>query len=381
MTSLVKYSHLDEHREFLSHNRYAAAIVFNILDRFLTIDSILDLGCGIGVWMQAALAKPGRTVLGVDLETFAPEDLVAPSETIVNTAIDRPVELHRRFDLTLCLETAEHIQPERATEVVSNCVRHSDIILFSAAIPGQGGLHHINEQPPEYWQCLFDQAGYDVVDIIRPLIWCDPEIPLWYRQNMLLFVNRKAASTLELLRAEAAKIPIPLQRAHPDLVHWQAQELARYKAELHEAEQQRTRLQRREGSDSPKAKLRSEELQADLDAQNEYSRQALFEAWQLIHRLRSEREAERVRLQTIDRHRLAERLAAAEAALANAMEGALVHAEGAQVQAMKGQLSKALSDAERDKLAMRQQFLSSLSWRVTAPLRLFGKFLLRLKIP
>src|SRR5271165_995678 len=225
-------SHLREHGQLRIQNHYAATILFNILDRLLRIDSLLDLGCGIGTWMEAALIKPGREIVGIDLETFAPNELLVPASAIINATLDQPIDLHRRFDIVLCLETAEHIEPEGAAAVVSNCVRHSDVILFSAAIPGQGGLHHVNEQPPEYWQRLFDQAGYDVLDIIRPLIWYHTGIPAWYRQNMLLFVNRKACSTIEFLRSEANKIPIPLHRAHPDHFQWQARELAQCQAQL-----------------------------------------------------------------------------------------------------------------------------------------------------
>jgi SAM-dependent methyltransferase len=322
-TYLATYSHRDEHRELLLQNRYAAAIVFNILDRLVAIDSVLDLGCGIGVWMEAARVKPGRVVLGLDLEEFAPEDLVTPSETIVNIAIDRQIDLQRHFDLAICLETAEHIEVRSAPDLVSNCVRHSDIILFSAAIPGQGGLHHVNEQPPEYWQDLFGQAGYEVVDIIRPLIWHDARIPVWYRQNMLLFVNRNSNTTLGLLRAEARKGSVPLHRPHPDLFHWQAVELARCKAELADA------------------KLRSEELQADLETQREYSGRALSKAWRLIQKLQSEREPEQ-----------AEQLAAAH---------------------------RALALAEREKFNLRREFQNSVSWRLTEPVRAVGELLLRLR--
>jgi hypothetical protein len=357
MIDSVIYSHLEEHSQLLEQNRYSATVVFNILDRFLTIDSVLDLGCGIGVWMEAALVKPGRVVQGVELEAFEPEELVVPLGTIINRTLDRPIELHRRFDLALCLETAEHIEREGAAEVVSNCVRHCDIVLFSAAIPGQGGLHHVNEQPPEYWQRLFDQAGYEVVDLIRPLIWANAGIPAWYRQNMLLFVNKKAGSILDLLRREASKVPIPLHRAHPDLFHWQAAELARQGAKLRVGEQEMASLQKelaqalacaeRERSAALRAQLRSEELQADLAAQNDYSSRTLSAAWQLIHRMRNEREAERAQLQMMDKQQLGQQLAAAQLALAR----------------------------------VRGDFTSSVSWRLTAPVRAFGELLLRLRGP
>jgi hypothetical protein len=40
----MKHSWLDEHRQFQSQNRYAAAIVFGILDRLLTINSVPGSG-------------------------------------------------------------------------------------------------------------------------------------------------------------------------------------------------------------------------------------------------------------------------------------------------------------------------------------------------
>jgi hypothetical protein len=336
MSAFVKHSHLNEHSQLLRQNRYAATMVFNILDRLLRIDSVLDLGCGIGVWMQAALAKPGRVVQGIDVEAFDPEELAVPWGLIVNATLDQPIELHRRYDLALCLETAEHISREGSVDLVFNCTRHSDIVLFSAAIPGQGGLHHVNEQPPEYWQNLFGQAGYDVVDAVRPLIWRDREIPAWYRQNMLVFVNREADSILHRLRAEAGKTSIPLYRAHPDLFHWQAQELGRRDAQLNESEQERARLHRREQAVSLEANLRIQELQADLDAQREYIGSALSSAWRLIDSVKCEREAARVRLAAVE---------------------------------------DALARAQRE----RSELQSSISWRVTAPLRALGARLLRMR--
>ena len=355
MNESVESSHLDEHRQLLPANRYASTVVFNILDQALAIDSILDLGCGTGVWMWAALSKPGRTVFGIDRESYPAEDLLVPSEFIINTTLDSTVDLHRRFDLVLCLETAEHIVQDHAACVVVNCVRHSDIVLFSAAIPGQGGLNHVNEQPPEFWQRLFDEAGYEVVDYIRALIWDDAGIPVWYRQNMLLFVNRKAPSVLDVLHAVAKEASISLSRAHPSLVKWQAERWASCSARLSATRGELDEL--RAETQAAKAKLETTiaqermalteaeiekrrlqaavaHLQADSEAQGEYSGRALSKAWDLIHKLNGEREEEGWRLR-VERDE-----------------------EGRRLRAEIEQLSQ-----------VRAQFLSSTSWKVTAPLR------------
>ena len=98
-----------------------------------------------------------------------------------------------RFDLAITLEVAEHLPPERAAGFVEELCTLAPIVLFSAAIPDQGGTHHLNEQWPEYWVAEFSRLNYRPIDAIRPRIWTDPEIYWWYRQNCLLFVSTAGA--------------------------------------------------------------------------------------------------------------------------------------------------------------------------------------------
>ena len=105
-----------------------------------------------------------------------------------------PFTLNRKFDLAICLETAEHLPESSSDVLVSNLVSHADRILFSAAVPGQGGQNHINEQWPEYWEAKFAVHGFYFQDTIRPLIWTNPKVEWWYRQNIFLVERKKPLS-------------------------------------------------------------------------------------------------------------------------------------------------------------------------------------------
>jgi SAM-dependent methyltransferase len=151
--------------------------------------SVLDVGCGTGVWLRTAIEFGVEDVFGVDGGTG---ELVIPQESFRRVDLEQPLDLGRRFDLAICMEVAEHLSEPRATSLVADLCRAADAVLFSAAIPGQGKPgtgEHVNEQWQSYWAELFVEAGYRTVDAIRPAIWNDDRIAFWYRQNAFLALS------------------------------------------------------------------------------------------------------------------------------------------------------------------------------------------------
>jgi len=91
---------------------------------------------------------------------------------------------------------AEHLPSAAAETFVDNLVRHGRVILFSAAVPGQGGEQHVNEQPLEYWRAKFAARGYEVFDFMRPRVRNNRSVAFCYRYNMLLYAHSSVADDL-----------------------------------------------------------------------------------------------------------------------------------------------------------------------------------------
>jgi hypothetical protein len=89
----------------------------------------------------------------------------------------------------VCVEVAEHLPASGAPSFVADLARLAPVVAFSAAIPGQGGEGHVNEQWPEYWERLFAASGYRVVDALRRPFWRHPDGPAYVAQNLLLAVD------------------------------------------------------------------------------------------------------------------------------------------------------------------------------------------------
>lgn len=168
-----------------------STIIFPIIEHYVNIKSVIDVGCGVGAWSKFFYDKQA-IVKGYDFD-WVPEKFmsVPKKEYFVACDLNERLNVKEKFDLVINIEVAEHLKPDRAKTFVADLTRLGDTILFSAAIPYQGGDGHLNEQFPEYWAQLFDQHGYKPIDIIRPQIWKNKDIAqTWVKQNMLLFVKK-----------------------------------------------------------------------------------------------------------------------------------------------------------------------------------------------
>lgn len=166
-------------------------IILSLILSKYKINSMVDFGCAIGRWCKAGKSLGIKEVLGIDGKYVNEEQLVINKDEFIGADLGEKINLSKRYDLAISLEVAEHLPEEKCDIFVENLTNASDIILFSAAIPGQGGDFHVNEKPLSYWQKKFETQGYDLCDCLRPIIWKNESIMPMYRQNCVFFIKRE----------------------------------------------------------------------------------------------------------------------------------------------------------------------------------------------
>lgn len=196
------------------------------------------MGCGTGSWLKVFKEGHGiHDILGIDGANVKASQLLIPAGHFFEHDLRNQFDLSRKFDLVICLEVAEHLIESSASTLVESLCRHGENIIFSAAIPGQGGQNHLNEQWPDFWQQKFAHHGYGCVDAIRPLIWHDGRVDLWYRQNIFIYTRDKCILDMHSGRGVNAVI-------HPDLWSLKIQSLQRTVDEVNNFEKGGAGIQR-----------------------------------------------------------------------------------------------------------------------------------------
>ncbi|HZY78377.1 MAG TPA: class I SAM-dependent methyltransferase [Cyclobacteriaceae bacterium] len=175
------YFHTDD-----VHNMDSPREVVPVITKLTGASSVVDVGCGTGTWLKAFEEAGIKDYMGVDGDYVSRNQLKIPVEKFSARDLTVSWQPERKFDLAVSLEVAEHLPESKASMFVKTLAGYADQIIFSAAIPGQGGQNHLNEQWPTYWQEKFLEHGFYFHDVIRPVIWDNPKVQWWYRQNIFL---------------------------------------------------------------------------------------------------------------------------------------------------------------------------------------------------
>ena len=181
--------------------RSARAVIPEVL-KLSSAKSVVDIGCGQGAWLKACVENGVETVLGVDGDYVNRDKLRIDQAQFRAADLRQPIQLDRRFDLALCLEVAEHLPAVASLSLVKSLVAAAPLVIFSAALPGQGGTSHINEQWPYYWEQLFAHEGMRKYDVLRPIIWNNSSIETWYRQNLYIYSRDRSDEFEDMERFE-----------------------------------------------------------------------------------------------------------------------------------------------------------------------------------
>lgn len=188
--------------------------MLDLVSSWIAPRKAVDVGCGTGIWLRFLLDR-GVQVVGVDGAYVNTADLEIPRDAFMAHDLEMPLPPLESADLAISMETAEHLSPARADTFVQDLCRLAPVVLFSGAIPEQGGTAHINEQWPEYWVEKFEACGFQCIDCIRPAIWHAADVPYWYVQNAFLAVRPDILQSNAKLRELAMRYPKPISLVHP----------------------------------------------------------------------------------------------------------------------------------------------------------------------
>jgi SAM-dependent methyltransferase len=171
----------------------SAHIVIDTLLEHYRPKSVVDIGCGCGIYMKEFLKRGVSDVLGFDGSEWALKKSMVPDGFIKIHNLQTSLKLNRKFDMCICIEVIEHIDSEFSDKVLNTLCSLSDIVVFTAAVPGQLGVNHINLKPHEYWIDQFNVRGYVLDELTYPIrkLFERDNVVWWVTNNFMVFKRCK----------------------------------------------------------------------------------------------------------------------------------------------------------------------------------------------
>lgn len=189
----------------------SARALLPIVLEMVDAESVVDVGCGRGTWLAAWAELGVSEIQGLDGDYVDRDRLAIDPSQFEATNLANTDPRTDRYDVAQSLEVAEHLPAGSAAGFVDLLCGLADVVLFSAAQPGQGGEDHVNEQPLSYWADLFAKNDFQPFDCIRPRVEQDGDVAAWYRYNTLIYAN-------EAGRARLSQAALNARVSHPEAI-------------------------------------------------------------------------------------------------------------------------------------------------------------------
>jgi SAM-dependent methyltransferase len=170
--------------------------------------SVLDVGCGHGLYLDIARQCGAKEILGID--GMDRSGTALRDGEYLRLDLQEKQDLGRKFDLVLCLEVVEHIRPDATATLFDSIATHAaGPVLFSMAEPGQPGHGHINCRPMTEVLDLWQERGW-WPDLGATLGFRSLATLCWFRRNVVLLRNARRATS----EAESAALKHIASRPH-----------------------------------------------------------------------------------------------------------------------------------------------------------------------
>ena len=164
--------------------------------------SVADVGCGPGIYLKCFRELGSEATLGLEGSTNALRQATVPD--IILHDLREPFRHSQQYDLVLCIEVAEHIHSKYSAVLVGTIAglcKPGGHVIFTAAPPGQGGIHHINLQPKTYWIDRFLSMGLSYSKELSEQLSnrLSFKVLSWIRDNLMIFVKSSTSHEHEAI--------------------------------------------------------------------------------------------------------------------------------------------------------------------------------------
>lgn len=151
--------------------------------------SIIDFGCGTAD-ILLPFEKKGLVVKGIDGSSVCISNAMIRKENLELFDLRREYCPEIEYDLCFCLEVAEHIEEKFSRVLIENLTKVSRTVVFTAAVPGQTGISHINLKSPEWWvgkfQCYGFNLNEDLTGVLKKRMEGLAGIQHYYIDNLMV---------------------------------------------------------------------------------------------------------------------------------------------------------------------------------------------------